>query len=382
MSGETYSMDPTSEANGRLTIDGRQYSVTYSGNGETGTVNIKYPTSDSSATQKVMFPTIKTKNGALIALYEPQNVNLSTGTTGIMIPDGDGYTTVATTNTAASGNWTFGTVTLNATGDYSTANVTVGRLVYNVNLTAINQTTWTVFNPSTGARVRSPAVILMEGKDVSSNYEAIVVDVETASAASSSDPLGVNSVSMTSPTQYSSTLQSDSDLTLNVDYWGTEVTQDSNTASQKVVTINYPSEQVYANLFVGANAAVITGGIASGGSATELGSVTVSDAEVASVAGKNLIVIGGSCINSVAAQLLGKAACNADFTSATGIAAGEAIIKSFDRSGKTALLVAGYNAADTTKAVTYLTNKVVDTTVGKALKVTSATEATAIAAAA
>ncbi|MAH49398.1 hypothetical protein CMI37_26480, partial [Candidatus Pacearchaeota archaeon] len=97
---------------------------------------------------------------------------------------------------------------------------------------------------------------------------------------------------------------------------------------------------------------------------------------------KNLIVVGGSCINSVAADLLGQAACSADFTTLTDVAAGEFLIESFDRSGNTAILVAGYNAEDTTKAVTYLTNNAVETAVGTKLKGTSATEATVVTAAA
>ena len=108
--------------------------------------------------------------------------------------------------------------------------------------------------------------------------------------------------------------------------------------------------------------------------------MTVKDSEVASVAGKNLVVVGGSAINSVAAELLGGAYSEAMFTSATGVGAGEFLIQSFDRSGKTALLVAGYSAADTEKAVTYLLNNEVDTTVGNKMKGTSATEATVVTA--
>ncbi len=108
--------------------------------------------------------------------------------------------------------------------------------------------------------------------------------------------------------------------------------------------------------------------------------MTVMDNAVSTVAGKNLVVVGGSAINSVAAELLGSAYREAAFTSATGVAAGEFLIQSFSRSGKTALLVAGYNAADTEKAVTYLLNNDVDTTVGTKLKGTSATEATLVTA--
>jgi len=77
---------------------------------------------------------------------------------------------------------------------------------------------------------------------------------------------------------------------------------------------------------------------------------------------------------------LGGAACDAAFTAKTTVKSGEALIKSFDKSGKVALLVAGYNAEDTTKAATYLVNKGLANTANVSLKVTSATEATAITA--
>jgi len=45
--------------------------------------------------------------------------------------------------------------------------------------------------------------------------------------------------------------------------------------------------------------------------------MTVDDSEVASVAGKRLVVGGGSAINSVVAELLGAAYSEAAFTSPT-----------------------------------------------------------------
>lgn len=77
ISGDTYSMDPTSEGGGTLTVDGRQYTVAYVGSGDTGNVTLKDPTSESSATQYVLYPTIETSKGALVSLYEPVIVNLS-----------------------------------------------------------------------------------------------------------------------------------------------------------------------------------------------------------------------------------------------------------------------------------------------------------------
>jgi hypothetical protein len=114
---------------------------------------------------------------------------------------------------------------------------------------------------------------------------------------------------------------------------------------------------------------------------SELGNVVVLDNEVSSVSGKNLIVVGGSCINSVAATLLGGAACGESFTSKTGVSSGEYIIKSISdeyTTGKIALVVAGYNAEDTVAGVSYLLNQDVDTMTAN-LKGTDSTTATTIA---
>ena len=154
----------------------------------------------------------------------------------------------------------------------------------------------------------------------------------------------------------------------------TEFLYNKPTSGQKSLKLIYHGDEVTADVYITSpEVTVIDAG-------TSVGVMTVKDSEVASVSGKNLIVVGGSAINSVAAELLGGAYSEAAFTSATGVAAGEFMIKSFSRTGNTALLVAGYNAADTEKAVTYLLNNVVDTTVGKNYKGTSATEASLVVA--
>ena len=97
---------------------------------------------------------------------------------------------------------------------------------------------------------------------------------------------------------------------------------------------------------------------------TSLGEVLVTDSEISTVSSKNLIVVGGSCINSVAANLIGGAYCGSAWTEKTGVGSGEFLIKSYAgkyATGKIALLVAGYEAADTVAATTALKNKVVDT---------------------
>ena len=98
------------------------------------------------------------------------------------------------------------------------------------------------------------------------------------------------------------------------------------------------------------------------------------DSEVGSMSSKNLIVVGGSCINSVAADILGGAYCGAAFTEATGVGSGQFLIKSVAsplNSAKTALLVAGYNVDDTQAASQYLRTQDVDTAVGAETVMTS-----------
>jgi hypothetical protein len=139
--------------------------------------------------------------------------------------------------------------------------------------------------------------------------------------------------------------------------------------------IDYFGEESYAQVYVTEASSTMSGATGS------LGNVLVKDSEVSSVSSKNLVVIGGSCINSAAATLVGGAKCTADFTSSTGIGSGQFLIQSFGNAyttGKIALLVAGYEAADTINAVTYLKTKTVDTTAGKKYKGTSSSSATLV----
>jgi len=117
------------------------------------------------------------------------------------------------------------------------------------------------------------------------------------------------------------------------------------------------------------------------GDGSMIGDILVMDSEVDSVSDKNLIVVGGSCVNTAAASLLGvsEGTCGSDFTEATDIGSGQALIKGYsdsDLTSKHAVLVAGYGATDTSNAAKYLMNEKPDTS--QAHKVTSATSATLI----
>jgi hypothetical protein len=124
------------------------------------------------------------------------------------------------------------------------------------------------------------------------------------------------------------------------------------------VEIYYPSgnSETYAEIFLAETGATIT----PGSTGTTVGSggqvLIVKDSEMSSVAGKNLIVVGGSCINTAAARILDSDSplCTSAFTDATGVGPGQYIIKTVQSpwaADKVAMLVAGYDAADTADAV-------------------------------
>ena len=154
----------------------------------------------------------------------------------------------------------------------------------------------------------------------------------------------------------------------------TEILFDQPSADADSVKLMYHGSEVTANVFITSPDATVGGGGA-------LGDVLVTDSEVSSVGSKNLVVVGGSCINSAAASLVGGAYCGSAWTTATGVGAGQFLIKGYASSSvttKMALLVAGYEAADTTNAATYLRTQAVDT--NKNYKGTSATQATLVVA--
>lgn len=163
---------------------------------------------------------------------------------------------------------------------------------------------------------------------------------------------------------------------------GTRVERKGLSSDQREATITYYGEQIYANAILSDISAVI-GGSGSSGGVSDLGSVAVSDAEASQVYSKNLIVVGGSCVNTVAAALLGSDSplCGSAFEAATSVGSGSFLIQSFSSpfaSSKVATLVAGYNAADTTNAAKYLTTQTVMTDAGKKYVGTSSTQASLI----
>lgn len=123
------------------------------------------------------------------------------------------------------------------------------------------------------------------------------------------------------------------------------------------VEVYYPSadSETYAEVYLAETGAQVVPG--SGGTVGDGSQVLiVKDSEMSSVSGKNLVVVGGSCINTAAAKILGSDSplCTSSFTDATGVGAGQYVIKTVQSpwsSDKIATLVAGYEASDTVNAV-------------------------------
>jgi hypothetical protein len=387
-----YDATITSEGVGTLTVGGKSYALTYAKSSTTdpdGYVRLNYPDSTTATTQAVIFPTIETSKGAKLFFYEPQTIALanwdgsshSLGT--LKFPDGDGYTdvSVAFTGNGSSnvGMWQIGGTNVSTNLSSSWVSATIGQLTYNITGSGTDNSTIVYLQTSDGLdNILNPAIVFFEEQDASTSrlYNAEIVRME--GSGTSSAKVGVSDVEATWGTDsYWDNLQlnSDNDLYKDMDYYGTVVTTDKSDSDSYSATISYPDNQVYPQLYVGEVSSSITAGT-SGSSGGTFNGVVVLDSEVGTQSGKNIIVVGGSCINSAAATLVGGAYCGDAWTTATGVGSGQFLIQGYATNtltSKLALLVAGYNAADTVNAATYLTKQVVDT--AKKYKGTSSTTA-------
>jgi hypothetical protein len=427
---QTWEASITSEGAGTINIGGKTYSVVYwdDRDGDNDEyVQLNYP--ESSSNDAILFPTIETSKGLKLAFYEPLvidvgNWNAGLGATGsnmteAWFPDGDGYTEITTTAGGIDNVWTIGGRSVNLTNTLFSAYdpdgsagvvsyVNAGPLTYNISASAVHGTAGvgslggnavnlgsnstvvvTLMDPSGNTSIYTPAIVLFEEQDDANNYNAVVIS--TSGSGTSDNGIGVSDVDFTWNTDaamdgsaYGTSglqLESNDDMYRMMDIWGTTVDVDQSTSDQYTAMISYPDNQVTANVYVAEEAAVISGGSSGNGGSTSLGEIIVEDSEVSQVAAKHLIVVGGSCVNDVAAALLGSdsALCGDDFESATGVGSQSFLIETFDSlwgDNRVATLVAGYNAGDTTNAATFLRTQTVMTNVGDKYIGTSGTEAT------
>lgn len=140
---------------------------------------------------------------------------------------------------------------------------------------------------------------------------------------------------------------------------GAYIKWDNPTNSPDKLTVTYPKQQRLPLVYITAPSAAI-----SSGEATEAGQIIYYETqpiavgaaklagEVTDITAQNAIVIGGPCANAAAAELMGNPA-----NCLTGFTAGKAMVKLYEHTnGNVAMLVAGYNAADTRRAARVVAN--------------------------
>jgi hypothetical protein len=150
----------------------------------------------------------------------------------------------------------------------------------------------------------------------------------------------------------------------------TEVTWDKTNSNQYGATVEYHGSEVYANAYV--TAASSTSG--------EAGQMMFTDAEKTAWSGRNVVLVGGSCVNTATAEALGVTAntCGDEFAAQTGVGPGQFMIQVLPdkfTTGKVALVVAGYELADTSAAASTLiggTSSIDTSKAGKYVGTTSA----------
>ncbi|MEM2713963.1 MAG: hypothetical protein QXS07_02100 [Candidatus Pacearchaeota archaeon] len=150
---------------------------------------------------------------------------------------------------------------------------------------------------------------------------------------------------------------SDIEKALDKNNYGAIFTWDSD--NRDSLTLEYPEEKVIAKAYVSEELATIPELSGVAGTGAVLGDVIFADTELTSeLKAKNLIIIGGTAVNRVAAEALDLPyptyGSSEAWQTATGVTGeGQAILKLLDNpytAGKQALLVAGWSGSDTTKA--------------------------------
>jgi hypothetical protein len=170
--------------------------------------------------------------------------------------------------------------------------------------------------------------------------------VQTATFTESANELDVGGLDNQSGTFFEQAVN-DEDKTVAINRYGTwfEITEEDEDADDLV--INYPTEQVEALVYV-VGGEVQSSMAAGGSSGARVNPISVGTAVLDSDVTydqDNMIVVGGPCVNTIAAQLLGNPADCAE-----GFTQGHAMIKMFDTGRNQALLVAGFSAQDTVGA--------------------------------
>ena len=376
MSGESISATISSEGVGSAIIGGQPYDIKYyadkAASYDTWYVTLSDTSSTPNAGDVLAFPTIQTSEGGKLSFYAPQTINLGNVNTGgtavpatsIKIPTGNSKAlgTISVASNGTNGFWTVtcggvGTILDTTSSSSAVSCNTIGPFNYTLKgLTgSTNKTVLYLRNPADNSTITNPAITVIEGKDTANLYNGFIITSEASTNIGVADVVRTWAGDATWPA--TSLPSPQNKLYKKADAYGIIATIDESTTDQYSATVSFPSESVYAQVYVAKSDATITPGTVTGSSTGTL--LSIEDSAVDSVKDMNLIVVGGSCVNKAAAKILGSEdpICGADFTTKTQVSSGQFIIKSVAspyNSDKIAVLVAGYDAANTISAVDQL----------------------------
>jgi hypothetical protein len=337
-------------------------------------------------THWTVYPKLKSRQDAEIAFMEDVTLNLSQSTAYIIqLPTG----AVGVSVDATAGN---ATLTANTTDDSESTVITavsgdttlsgpesvalrVGRTatggaVFNLTYTDLG-TTGTLrirpvadidASPGTAASA-NPMILIIEEEDDDGDIGAIAIEGDDDTSDDETEVGAPSFSNVGEATSSSGTREGDTDITWSVDEWGTWVSRD--TEDQARVEVRYPDEQVSASLFVLDNDATVgTGTAVAGQTVTSQKVVPIKtavaklDSEVTSAdrANKHLILVGGPAVNTLVAELAaaGKTRDTAFYrTKGAGYYIHD-LVKDAFATGRVALVVAGFEAAETRTATSLL----------------------------
>jgi hypothetical protein len=172
------------------------------------------------------------------------------------------------------------------------------------------------------------------------------VDLDVASSGYTG-PLANETAGASDATEFQfQSLEDDDDYTVGMTDFGVLIKEYDPSGSDEPneLHLSVPEEQVYAKVFVTLGSATLAQG--SAGTSVQLNPIAVGlavlDVNAPAVGSENLIVVGGPCANTVAAELLGNPAVCAE-----GFEPGKAVIQAWDKGDTVAILVAGYESMET-----------------------------------
>jgi len=213
----------------------------------------------------------------------------------------------------------------------------------------------TLSDAGTTGFVQMNASVLAKNFDTSdSGSEGLTWDITTSSGnevdldVSSSNYDGPLSTGSSDTTGFQfREKDGDDDHTIGMTDWGIYIDEydESGSNEPNELVLEIPEEQRYGQVFVTLGSAELVEG-SSSGSMDKINPIAVGlavlDKDAPAVGSENMIVVGGPCANTVAAELLGNPAVCGE-----GFEQGKAMIKSWDKGSTVAILVAGYEATET-----------------------------------